>query len=147
MCVSEEHYPYIYKDNVQRIGKEALDSLLMEGGLLCFRCSQQVNYPLNMSEISHPARNSTNCASKNLGYLSSDSDIWSEPDRDVSMKRIGISLQYSPLTSKSPRKLRSKEKRMSNRLSPDHNTSSSEVQHCSRQRRNGRLYIACFCMR
>ena len=75
-----------------------------------------------------------NSIPKPAGYLSSDSDIWSEPDRNVSMQRIGISLQNSPVSSKSPRKLKQKDRRMSSRISSKEDTSSSEYQQAFKKR-------------
>lgn len=103
------------------------DFEMFYGDTLCRKCLQQLNSPL--PKLTGAA------ASRFTGYPSSESDIWSEPDRDVSMQRIGINLQVSPTSTKSPRKLRSRDQRR--KLSTDHNTSSSDVQHSSRLRRNG----------
>jgi chromosome segregation ATPase len=124
----EDCIPFVQK-NDERMAKE------LDGSQLCWRCWQQLNSSLlNKSETSHPMQN---VSSKFMPYPSSDSDIWSEPDRNISMQRIGISLQNSPVSSKSPRKLRLKEKRLSNKLSSDVNSSSSEMHRWSKQRRHG----------
>lgn len=81
-----------------------------------------------------------------MNCISSESDIWSEPDRNISMQRIGISLQNSPVMSKSPRKQKLKDKRLSSRLSPDKDTSSSDSQHLFKKRygRSQNYVFMCF---
>lgn len=83
---------------------------------------------------------------------SSDSDIWSEPDRDVSMQRIGIEVQRSPVSQKSPRRLRLRDKRTTDELSSQKNESSSSAAkfHPSSKRRRSigkndwLCFIICF---
>lgn len=84
--------------------------------------------------------------------LSSDSDIWSEPDRDVSMQRIGIDVQLSPCSAqKSPRRLRLRDsKRTTDELSSHRNESSSGVgkfHPLSKRRKSGgkRIGFDLFC--
>ncbi|KFM65624.1 hypothetical protein X975_15394, partial [Stegodyphus mimosarum] len=72
--------------------------------------------------------------------LSSDSDIWSEPDRDISMQRIGIDVKTSPTAQKSPRRSRFKDRRTTEELSSEKNTSNNgsfKIQSWSRRRRSG----------
>ncbi|GIY74909.1 hypothetical protein CDAR_309661 [Caerostris darwini] len=72
-------------------------------------------------------------------YPSSDSDIWSEPDRDVSMQRIGIDLQNSPVSQKSPRRSRFREKLTTDDFSSQKNESSSsftKLHTWSKRRKN-----------
>ncbi|KAG8199449.1 hypothetical protein JTE90_000316 [Oedothorax gibbosus] len=75
---------------------------------------------------------------------SSDSDIWSEPDRDVSMQRIGIDVQKSPVAHKSPRRLRH---RTTNESSSQKIESSSSAVKCHpllKRRRSGDAFKSPF---
>ncbi|GBN10734.1 hypothetical protein AVEN_190003-1 [Araneus ventricosus] len=72
-------------------------------------------------------------------YPSSDSDIWSEPDRDVSLQRIGIDLQKSPVSQKSPRRSRFRDKLSTDDVSSQKNESSSsfsKLHTWSKRRKN-----------
>ncbi|GFV00356.1 cnn_1N domain-containing protein [Trichonephila clavipes] len=71
-------------------------------------------------------------------YPSSDSDIWSEPDRDVSLQRIGIDLQKSPVSQRSPRKSRFRDKSTDDVSSMKNESSSSfsKLHTWSKRRRN-----------
>ncbi|XP_055948142.1 putative leucine-rich repeat-containing protein DDB_G0290503 isoform X1 [Argiope bruennichi] len=72
-------------------------------------------------------------------YPSSDSDIWSEPDRDVSLQRIGIDLQKSPVSQKSPRRSRFRDKLSTDDISSQKNESSSsfsKLHTWSKRRKN-----------
>ncbi|GFR08302.1 cnn_1N domain-containing protein [Trichonephila clavata] len=71
-------------------------------------------------------------------YPSSDSDIWSEPDRDVSLQRIGIDLQKSPVSQRSPRRSRFRDKSTDGVSSQKNESSSSfnKLHTWSKRRRN-----------
>ncbi|XP_042904808.1 uncharacterized protein [Parasteatoda tepidariorum] len=68
-------------------------------------------------------------------WMSSDSDTWSEPDRNVSMQRIGIDVQTSPITSRSPRKSRYKDRRAAEDSTKNESASSYVKLHSFSKRR------------
>ncbi|GFS71381.1 cnn_1N domain-containing protein, partial [Nephila pilipes] len=79
-------------------------------------------------------------------YPSSDSDIWSEPDRGVSLQRIGIDLQKSPVSQKSPRRSRFRDKSTDCVSSQKNESSSSfsKLHTWSKRRKNSDTYKSSF---
>lgn len=110
----------------------------MDNNQLCWHCWQQLNPAVDVDQTEGFHLMQSNSIPKPAGYQSSDSDIWSEPDRNVSMQRIGISLQNSPVSSKSPRKFKQKDKRISSKISSKEDTSSSDLQ--AFRKRQGRFF-------
>ncbi|XP_054713056.1 repetitive organellar protein-like [Uloborus diversus] len=113
----------------------------------CWMNESVAGFDWNHETLTYQTQNLNEMQAKTLkqGHLwyghcmSSDSDIWSEPDRDISMQRIGIDVKNSPIATKSPRKLRFKDKRTTDELSSEKNSSNFgayKTQSWSRRRRS-----------